>query len=156
VNATGSFALAFIFAIEERLSPGALFLGAGCSAAPYSSFTETLALLEQERRARRGERFNPRLLVAGLTGLVAGRLLSPEPPALSRPGGPFGRRPKCSHGWSSEREGGFSAHEHRVGGVPAGGGYARAHEPAAEEAPTATQQQRNRGRRRQWGRRATR
>jgi CrcB protein len=84
VNATGSFALAVIFALPgERVSPDLrLFLGAGLLGGytTYSSFnTETLALLDQGSAGL--ALANVALttvgcLVAGLAGLAIGRFLA--------------------------------------------------------------------------------
>jgi fluoride exporter len=84
VNATGSFALAVIFALPgERVSPDLrLFLGAGVLGGytTYSSFnTETLALLDQGSAGLAIA--NVALttfgcLVAGLAGLAVGRLIA--------------------------------------------------------------------------------
>jgi CrcB protein len=84
VNATGSFALAVIFALPgSRVSPELrLFLGAGVLGGytTYSSFnTETLALLEQGSTglALANVAFTVLgCLVAGLAGLLAVRLLA--------------------------------------------------------------------------------
>jgi CrcB protein len=83
VNATGSFVLAAIFAFPGgRLSPELrLFLGAGVLGGytTYSSFnTETLALLEQGSAALALANVALTVLgclVAGVAGLLAGRLL---------------------------------------------------------------------------------
>jgi CrcB protein len=84
VNATGSFALAVIFAVPgSRISPEwRLFLGAGVLGGytTYSSFnTETLALLDQGNAGL--ALANVALttvgcLIAGLAGLALGRFLA--------------------------------------------------------------------------------
>jgi CrcB protein len=84
VNVTGSFVLAFVFAIPgSRLSPEVrLFLGAGICGGytTYSSFnTETLALLEQGSAALAIANLAATVLgclVAGLAGLALGRWLT--------------------------------------------------------------------------------
>jgi CrcB protein len=84
VNVTGSFVLAFVFAIPgSRLSPEVrLFLGAGICGGytTYSSFnTETLALLEQGSAALAIANLTATVLgclVAGLAGLALGRWLT--------------------------------------------------------------------------------
>ncbi len=84
VNATGSFALAAIFAIPgSPLSPELrLFLGAGVLGGftTYSSFnTETLTLFDQGSAGLAAANValtTAGCLVAGLLGLAAGRLLA--------------------------------------------------------------------------------
>jgi CrcB protein len=84
VNVTGSFVLAFVFAIPgSRLSPEVrLFLGAGICGGytTYSSFnTETLALLEQGSATLAIANLAATVLgclVAGLAGLALGRWLT--------------------------------------------------------------------------------
>jgi CrcB protein len=84
VNATGSFLLAFVFAVPgSRLSPELrLFLGAGIMGGytTYSSFnTETLALLDQGSVALAIANLALTVvgcLVAGLVGLALGRWLA--------------------------------------------------------------------------------
>jgi CrcB protein len=84
VNATGSFALAVVFALPgSRLSPELrLFLGAGLLGGytTYSSFnTETLALLDQGSPGLAIANVvltTAGCLVAGLAGLAVGRLLA--------------------------------------------------------------------------------
>jgi CrcB protein len=81
VNATGSFLLAFIFAVPGgRLSPDLrLFLGAGVMGGytTYSSFnTETIALLEQGSAGLAAANVGLTVvgcLVAGFIGLALGR-----------------------------------------------------------------------------------
>ncbi len=85
VNATGSFVLAFLFAIPgSRVSPELrLFLGAGVLGGytTYSSFnTETIALLDQGSAALAVANLGLTVagcLAAGLAGLALGRLLAP-------------------------------------------------------------------------------
>jgi CrcB protein len=84
VNATGSFVLAFIFAVPgSRISPDLrLFLGAGVLGGytTYSSFnTETLALLDQGSPGLAATNLGLTVagcLVAGLAGLALGRWLA--------------------------------------------------------------------------------
>jgi CrcB protein len=84
VNVTGSFVLAFIFAVPgSRLSPELrLFLGAGICGGytTYSSFnTETLALLDQGSVGLAAANLALTVvgcLVAGLAGLALGRWLA--------------------------------------------------------------------------------
>jgi CrcB protein len=84
VNATGSFILAFLFALPgSRLGPDLrLFLGAGIMGGytTYSSFnTETIALLEQGSTSLALANLALTVfgcLAAGLAGLVLGRLLA--------------------------------------------------------------------------------
>lgn len=84
VNVTGSFVLAFLFAVPgSRLSPDLrLFLGAGVCGGytTYSSFnTETLALLEQGSAALAAANLALTVLgclAAGLAGLALGRWLA--------------------------------------------------------------------------------
>jgi CrcB protein len=84
VNATGSFALALIFALPgERVSPDLrLFLGAGVLGGytTYSSFnTETLALFDQGSAGLAIANLaltTCGCLVAGLAGLAVGRFLA--------------------------------------------------------------------------------
>jgi CrcB protein len=84
VNVTGSFVLAFVFAVPgERLSPELrLFLGAGICGGytTYSSFnTETLALFDQGSVALAAANVALTVLaclVAGVAGLVLGRWLT--------------------------------------------------------------------------------
>lgn len=84
VNVTGSFVLAFIFAVPgSRLSPELrLFLGAGVCGGytTYSSFnTETLALLDQGSAGLAVANLSLTVagcLVAGLAGLALGRWLA--------------------------------------------------------------------------------
>ena len=84
VNVTGSFVLAFIFAVPgSRLSPELrLFLGAGVCGGytNYSSFnTETLALLDQGSAGLAVANLSLTVagcLVAGLAGLALGRWLA--------------------------------------------------------------------------------
>jgi CrcB protein len=84
VNATGSFVLAFIFAVPgSRLSPDLrLFLGAGVMGGytTYSSFnTETIALLEQGSAGLAAANVGLTVvgcLVAGFIGLALGRWLT--------------------------------------------------------------------------------
>jgi CrcB protein len=84
VNVTGSFVLAFIFAVPgSRLSPELrLFLGAGVCGGytTYSSFnTETLALFEQGSAALAAANLGLTVagcLVAGVAGLVLGRWIA--------------------------------------------------------------------------------
>ena len=84
VNATGSFILAFLFALPgSRLGPDLrLFLGAGIMGGytTYSSFnTETIALLEQGSASLALANLALTVfgcLAAGLAGLVLGRLLA--------------------------------------------------------------------------------
>ncbi len=81
VNVTGSFVLAFIFAVPgSRLSPELrLFLGAGICGGytTYSSFnTETLALLDQGSAGLATANLALTVvgcLVAGIAGLALGR-----------------------------------------------------------------------------------
>jgi CrcB protein len=84
VNATGSFILAFLFALPgSRLGPDLrLFLGAGIMGGytTYSSFnTETIALLEQGSASLALANLALTVfgcLAAGLAGLALGRLLA--------------------------------------------------------------------------------
>jgi CrcB protein len=84
VNATGSFVLAFLFAVPgSRLSPELrLFLGAGVCGGytTYSSFnTETLALLDQGSAGLAAANLALTVvgcLAAGLAGLALGRWLA--------------------------------------------------------------------------------
>jgi CrcB protein len=84
VNATGSFVLAFLFAVPgSRLSPELrLFLGAGVCGGytTYSSFnTETLALFDQGSAGLAAANLALTVvgcLVAGLAGLALGRWLA--------------------------------------------------------------------------------
>ena len=84
VNVTGSFVLAFVFAVPgSRLSPELrLFLGAGICGGytTYSSFnTETLALLDQGSVGLAAANLALTVvgcLVAGLAGLALGRWLA--------------------------------------------------------------------------------
>jgi CrcB protein len=84
VNVTGSFILAFVFAVPgSRLSPEArLFLGAGICGGytTYSSFnTETLALLDQGSAGLALANLALTVvgcLVAGVAGLALGRWLT--------------------------------------------------------------------------------
>jgi CrcB protein len=84
VNATGSFVLAFIFAVPgSRISPDLrLFLGAGVLGGytTYSSFnTETLALLDQGSAGLAAANLVLTVagcLAAGLAGLALGRWLA--------------------------------------------------------------------------------
>lgn len=84
VNATGSFVLAFVFAVPgSRLSPELrLFLGAGVCGGytTYSSFnTETLTLLDQGSAGLAVANLALTVvgcLVAGLAGLALGRWLA--------------------------------------------------------------------------------
>jgi CrcB protein len=84
VNVTGSFVLAFVFAVPgSRLSPEVrLFLGAGICGGytTYSSFnTETLALLDQGSAGLAAANLAVTVLgclVAGLAGLALGRWLT--------------------------------------------------------------------------------
>jgi CrcB protein len=84
VNVTGSFVLAFVFAVPgERLSPELrLFLGAGICGGytTYSSFnTETLALFDQGSVSLAAANVALTVLaclVAGVAGLVLGRWLT--------------------------------------------------------------------------------
>jgi CrcB protein len=84
VNVTGSFVLAFIFAVPgSRISPELrLFLGAGICGGytTYSSFnTETLALLDQGSAGLAVANLALTVvgcLVAGLFGLALGRWLA--------------------------------------------------------------------------------
>ena len=84
VNATGSFILAFLFALPgSRLGPDLrLFLGAGIMGGytTYSSFnTETIALLEQGSTSLALANLALTVfgcLAAGLAGLALGRLLA--------------------------------------------------------------------------------
>jgi CrcB protein len=84
VNVTGSFVLAFIFAVPgSRLSPELrLFLGAGICGGytTYSSFnTETLALFEQGSAALAAANLALTVLAclaAGIAGLALGRWLA--------------------------------------------------------------------------------
>ncbi len=84
VNATGSFVLAFVFALPgSRVSPELrLFLGAGVLGGytTYSSFnTETLALLDQGSVPLAVANVALTVagcLVAGLAGLALGRVLA--------------------------------------------------------------------------------
>ena len=84
VNATGSFVLAFVFALPgSRVSPELrLFLGAGVLGGytTYSSFnTETLSLLDQGSVALAVANVALTVvgcLVAGLVGLALGRVLA--------------------------------------------------------------------------------
>jgi CrcB protein len=84
VNVTGSFVLAFVFAVPgSRISPELrLFLGAGLCGGytTYSSFnTETLALLDQGSAGLAAANLALTVagcLVAGLAGLALGRWLA--------------------------------------------------------------------------------
>jgi CrcB protein len=84
VNATGSFILAFLFALPgSKLGPDLrLFLGAGILGGytTYSSFnTETLALFDQGTPALAIANLGLTVLgclVAGLAGLALGRVLA--------------------------------------------------------------------------------
>jgi fluoride exporter len=84
VNVTGSFVLAFVFAVPgSRISPELrLFLGAGICGGytTYSSFnTETLALLDQGSAGLAAANLLVTVvgcLVAGLAGLALGRWLA--------------------------------------------------------------------------------
>jgi CrcB protein len=84
VNATGSFVLAFLFALPgSKLGPDLrLFLGAGILGGytTYSSFnTETLALFDQGAAALAIANLALTVLgclVAGLAGLALGRVLA--------------------------------------------------------------------------------
>ena len=84
VNVTGSFVLAFLFAVPgSRLSPELrLFLGAGICGGytTYSSFnTETLALFDQGNAGLAVANLSLTVvgcLVAGLGGLALGRWLA--------------------------------------------------------------------------------
>jgi CrcB protein len=84
VNVTGSFVLAFVFAVPgSRLSPELrLFLGAGICGGytTYSSFnTETLALFDQGSAGLAAANLALTVvgcLVAGIAGLALGRWLA--------------------------------------------------------------------------------